>query len=56
MYVVTPDPDNPQLGPYRDLGQGCDEHHVVVKNGRVCDGFGPADGLPISEYKDLWEY
>ena len=56
IYVVTPNPPNPQLGPYRDVGQGWDEHHVVVKNGRVYDGFGPADGLPIDEYKDLWEY
>ena len=49
-------PPAPLLGGYRDVEPGWAEHHVVVKDGRDYDGFGPADGAPIDEYKELWEF
>ncbi|MFM8324689.1 MAG: hypothetical protein ACKN9U_07505 [Pirellulaceae bacterium] len=56
IYIITPNPPAPLLGGYRDVEPGWAEHHVVVKDGRVYDGFGPADGVPIDEYKELWEF
>ena len=31
-------------------------HEFVVKDGRVYDAFTGHQGLPINEYKKLWEY
>jgi hypothetical protein len=31
-------------------------HTVVVKDGRVFDAFGDRYGVPIAEYKDLWQF
>jgi hypothetical protein len=44
------------LPPYREttIQPAWNCHYVVVKNGKVYDSFGPADGLPIDDYKDLW--
>jgi hypothetical protein len=43
------------IGPYRDAQQGWYSHDVVVKNGRVFDGFSDRYGVPMSEYKQLWD-
>jgi hypothetical protein len=56
IKVIKPKTDGLKLGEYRDVGTGWYEHHVVVKNGKVYDGFGPRTGLPIEEYKDLWKH
>ncbi len=44
------------LGSYRDSPTGWFSHVVVVKNGRIYDGFGPETGLEVEDYKNLWEY
>lgn len=31
-------------------------HTVVVKDGRVYDQFTGSEGLPIEEWKSLWDY
>ncbi len=41
---------------YQDVEPAWHEHHVVVKNGRVYHGFGSTDGVPIDEWKELWDY
>lgn len=46
----------PALGKYRDKNTGWAHHDVVVKDGRVYDAFGPAEGVPIDKFKDLFEY
>jgi len=46
----------PGLGGYRGAGTLWDEHTVVVADGRVFDVYGPADGVPIDDWKALWDY
>jgi hypothetical protein len=55
IYRITPI-DTPILGGYRGTNPAWGHHEVVVKDGRVYDGFGPAEGIPIEEYKNLWEF
>ena len=43
------------LPSYRGHAGGWGWHDVVVKAGRVYDAFTGKDGLPINEYKALWE-
>ncbi|WP_051795109.1 polymorphic toxin-type HINT domain-containing protein [Kibdelosporangium aridum] len=43
------------LDKYRGVNAGWHFHHVVVKDGRVYDKFTPREGLPIDEYKKLWD-
>lgn len=56
IFVIKPKTDGLKLGEYREVGTGWYEQHVVVKNGKVYDGFGPRTGVPIDEYKDLWTH
>jgi hypothetical protein len=44
----------PLGGTYRGHPTGYFFHDVVVKNGKVYDGFGDRDGMPIDEWKNLW--
>ena len=44
------------LGGYREKNWGWYFHDVVVKDGRVYDGFGGPEGVPIDEFKSLWEF
>jgi hypothetical protein len=54
---ITPaDPSARFLGPYRGHDPGWAYHEVVVREGRVYDAFTGHQGLPIGEYKALWEY
>jgi hypothetical protein len=54
---ITPtDPNANFLGPYRGHNPAWAYHEVVVKEGRVYDAFTGHEGLPIAEYKALWEY
>jgi hypothetical protein len=43
------------LGKYREIEPSWIKHWVVVKDGKVYDGFGPRKGLTIDEYTDLWD-
>jgi hypothetical protein len=45
-----------KLGGYRGSETRWYHHTVVVLNGRVYDAFTARLGLPIEQYKDLWEY
>ena len=55
--TIKPKPGKgPKLGEYRDVGTGWEYHIVIVKNGRVYDGFGPRGGLTIDEYKNKWTH
>ncbi|MFD0560394.1 RHS repeat-associated core domain-containing protein [Stackebrandtia endophytica] len=51
---------SPLMGRYLPQYRGQDtlwqQHFVVVKNGRVYDAFGGRYGVPVSEYKALWQY
>ncbi|GAA4626133.1 hypothetical protein GCM10023196_033120 [Actinoallomurus vinaceus] len=42
------------LGRYRGQWTEWRHHEVVVRDGRVYDGFTGRTGLPIDEYKSLW--
>jgi len=53
---IQPMPAPPILGGYRGANPGWAHHEVVVKDGMVFDSFTGSKGLPISEYKDLWQY
>ena len=44
----------PLEGTYRGKGTGWFYHDVVVKDGRVYDGFTDRYELPIDDYKNLW--
>ncbi|MFC9690939.1 LamG-like jellyroll fold domain-containing protein [Kribbella sp. NPDC056951] len=43
------------LGRYRDEWTQWRHHDVVVRNGRVYDGFSDRRGVPIDKYKQLWK-
>ncbi|EEE6745565.1 hypothetical protein CBJ05_004756 [Salmonella enterica subsp. enterica serovar Westhampton] len=53
---IKPDYGAPSLGKYRGTNPGWAYHEVVVKDGRVYDAFTGSDGLPLQEYKQLWQY
>jgi pretoxin HINT domain-containing protein len=47
----------PMLGKYRlSPNEDWGHHSVVVKDGRVFDQFTGPQGVPINEWKKLWEY
>lgn len=48
--------DTPALGGFRGKNWGWGHHEVVVKDGRVFDVTTGHQGLPIPEYKQLWQY
>lgn len=52
---ITPK-DAPMLGGFRGKNWGWSHHEVVVKDGRVFDLTTGHKGLPIAEYKSLWQY
>ena len=55
--VVRITPKNaPALGGFRDKNWGWVHHEVVVRDGRVYDLTTGHQGLPIAEYKKLWQY
>ncbi|MBQ1010712.1 RHS repeat protein [Micromonospora sp. M51] len=54
--IVTIRHGNFFLGKYRGQDTGWYTHTVVVKDGRVFDAFSGRNGVPINEYKGLWEY
>jgi hypothetical protein len=54
--IVPADPSARNLGAYRKHDLGWFHHEVVVKEGRVYDAFTGHEGLPIDEYKSLWQY
>jgi hypothetical protein len=45
-----------RLGPYRGQDSGWYSHTVVVRDGRVYDAFGPRTGVPVDDYKKLFDY
>ena len=56
VHRITPGGRAPQLGGYRGGNMGWSHHEVVVRDGRVYDAFTGHRGLPIGEYKALWEF
>ncbi|WP_420162156.1 polymorphic toxin-type HINT domain-containing protein [Nocardiopsis sp. CNT-189] len=46
----------PFLGQYRGEDTGWGHHDVVIKDGRVYDAFSSRHGVPIEEYRNLWQY
>ncbi|EDS6039378.1 hypothetical protein ZL39_002580 [Salmonella enterica subsp. enterica] len=44
------------LGKYRGTNPDWAHHDIVLKDGRVYDAFTGSDGLPLDEYKQLWQY
>lgn len=44
------------LGKHRGTNPDWAHHDVVLKDGRVYDAFTGSDGLPLDEYKQLWQY
>jgi hypothetical protein len=55
VKTIVPKSDR-TLGAHRGKNWGWRFHEVVVKDGRVYDAFTGGQGLPISEYKALWEF
>jgi RHS repeat-associated protein len=55
IKVIQPPKGAKFLGKYRGQTPGWNDHWVVVKDGRVYDAFTGHAGLPIDEYKLLWE-
>jgi len=55
IHRITPN-GAPSLGGYRGKNPGWGHHEVVVKDGLVFDAFGPKNGVPIDEYKRLFQY
>ncbi len=55
IHTITPK-DAPSLGGFRGKNWGWSHHEVVVKDGRVFDATTGHEGLPISDYKKLWQY
>ena len=45
-----------ELGPFREQSWRWGYHRVVVNEGRVFDITTGHQGLPIADYKQLWEY
>ena len=55
IHRIAPRPGR-FLGPHRGRPTEWAHHEVVVKDSRVYDALTGPDGLPIDEYKELWEY
>lgn len=54
---ITPkDPNARALGGYRNQSPNWAYHDAVVQDGRVFDAYTGAKGVPIEEYKALWEF
>ena len=56
IVYITPKPPAPTLGGFNGANPGWDHHIVVVKGGRVYDAFTGSAGLPVADYKRLWQY
>jgi RHS repeat-associated protein len=56
IHTITPKKGMPSLGGFRGQSPGWASHDVVVREGRVYDASTGHKGLPIDEYKLLWEY
>jgi hypothetical protein len=56
IHRITPPQGARFLGSYRGYSPGWAYHEVVVHEGRVYDAFTGGKGVPISEYKALWEH
>lgn len=56
IHTITPKKGLPSLGGFRGQSPGWASHDVVLKDGRVYDVTTGHKGLPIDEYKALWEY
>lgn len=56
IKVILPKDGAPGLGGYRGHQPWWSSHEVVVNNGRVYDAFTGYEGLPIDDWKQLWEY
>ena len=54
IYRVQAPPGTSNLGRYRGEWTQWGHHEVVVRDGRVYDGFTGRTGLPVDEYKALW--
>ncbi|MBI2920682.1 MAG: RHS repeat-associated core domain-containing protein [Planctomycetes bacterium] len=52
---ITPKNNARFVGKYRGQNLEWTHHEVVVREGRVYDAFTGHEGLPIDEYKKLWE-
>jgi hypothetical protein len=50
------DPGMLFIGPYRGHNLFWHHHEVVVKEGRVYDVFTGHEGIPIEEFKALWDW
>ena len=44
------------LGRYMGVNVRWGHHEVVVRDGRVFDAFGPAEGVSISDFKNKFQY
>ncbi|MFC3998232.1 polymorphic toxin-type HINT domain-containing protein [Nocardiopsis sediminis] len=55
-YRITDSLGAPYLGQYRNNDTGWGHHDVVIKDGRVYDAFSGRTGVPLDEYRDLWQY
>jgi hypothetical protein len=56
IATITPKGGANVLGGFRGKNWGWDYHQVVVKEGRVFDLTTGYQGLPIPDYKALWQY
>jgi len=56
IKTIVPRSPNVALGAYRKKNWEWHLHVVVVKAGRVYDAFTGHRGLPIDEFKALWQY
>ena len=54
--TIVPKPPAQLLGAFQGVNQGWRYHVVVVKGGRVFDAFTGATGMPMEDYKWLWQY
>jgi len=54
VHRIESPPFVKNLGIYRDQPTEWSFHDVVIRNGRVYDGFTERTGLPTDEYKSLW--
>lgn len=55
IAIQGTNPETLFLGAYRGHNTGWHYHEVVVKADRVYDAFTGYQGLPVEEYKALWE-
>jgi hypothetical protein len=55
IRITSPIKNGP-LGRFKNVNMKWSYHEVVVKDGRVYDAFTGHTGVPIDEYKKLWEF